>query len=208
MFRRKKSINLSMRKAMNKTINKHFSQNEYTESERNFKLKIGDKGEKVRNLQEMLNDIVEFYPSINYLDVDSIYGKKVFNSVKRFQELMGIYDTGVVDSITWNKLQLIHSKKSAMKSNSKMEEKRYEEESKTKNNFEKLEKNEIEEIQENINKASVYYMEIPKVKIDGIYGEETKNAIKIFSNIFSIKENTPEKNIMELLKKVALGIKA
>lgn len=198
MLRRKKGINLSMKKAMNKNLSK----NEYLKNERNFKLKIGDKGEKVKKLQEMLNDVVEFYPSINYLDVDSIYGKEVFNSVKRFQELMGIYDTGVVDSITWNKLQLTHSKKSAMKSNNKIEEKRCEEENKEKT----LSENEIKEIQENINKASVYYMGIPKVKIDGIYGEETKRSITVFNNMFGIKENEITKEGLECLKKVSFGI--
>lgn len=198
MLRRKKGINLSMKKAMNKNLSK----NEYLKNERNFKLKIGDKGEKVKKLQEMLNDVVEFYPSINYLDVDSVYGKEVFNSVKRFQELMGIYDTGVVDSITWNKLQLTHSKKSAMKSNNKIEEKRCEEESKEKT----LSENEIKEIQENINKASVYYNGIPKVKIDGIYGEETKRSITIFNNMFGIKENEITKEGIECLKKVSFGI--
>lgn len=204
MLRRKRNINLSMKRAMSRNLNQKVE-------ERNFKLKIGDKGEKVKRLQEMLNDIFEFYPSINYLEVDSMYGKEVFASVKRFQELMGIYDTGIVDSITWNKLQLIHSKKSAMKLNSNNEsdnEKKEESGCEDKNLKDKrFTLDMIKEIQENLNKASNYYMGIPKVKIDGIYGEKTSRSIKVFNNLFGIKEESVTEETIECLKKASLGIK-
>lgn len=203
MFKRKRRVNLSMKQAMCRNTNT-------ISNKRNFKLKENDKGDKVRRLQEMLNDIVEFYPSIKELDEDGCYGKNTFESVKRFQELMGIYDTGIVDTVTWNKLQLIHSKKSAMKSNVKKDNELERKSNLSTRNDENLEvtltPNLVEEIQENINKASNFYKGIPKVKIDGVYGEKTREAINIFKNMFELKSEEKINNeIIEKIKEASLG---
>lgn len=204
MFKRKRRVNLSMKKIMCRNTND-------TSNKRNFKLKESDKGEKVKRLQEMLNDIVEFYPSIKKINEDGYYGENTIKSVKRFQELMGIYDTGVVDIVTWNKLQLIHSKKSAMKSNVKKENEEIKDmpnDRNKDNNHIKLTSDLIEEIQENINKASNYYKGIPKIKIDGIYGEKTEEAISIFKNMFGINsEEKIDDYIIEKIKNASLGKK-
>lgn len=61
-------------------------------------LKMGDKGEEVRNLQQILN-------SKGYsLSVDGDFGTLTQAAVKNFQRTNGLTDDGIVGSKTWDKL--------------------------------------------------------------------------------------------------------
>ena len=46
----------------------------------------------------------------------------------------------------------------------------------------------VEQIQEQLNAISNNYPLIPKVNTDGIYGENTKNAVRIFQNVFGLAQ--------------------
>ena len=65
-------------------------------------LQNGSRGDNVRILQQNLNDLVPFYPSITRLNVDGIFGPITQSSVTAFQRIFGMAATGVVNQTTWN----------------------------------------------------------------------------------------------------------
>lgn len=46
----------------------------------------------------------------------------------------------------------------------------------------------VEQIQEQLNAISDNYPRIPKIAVDGIYGENTQNAVQIFQDVFGLPE--------------------
>lgn len=67
-------------------------------------LDVGSSGLKVRQMQEQLNLIGEFYNAIPVLSPDGIYGERTAEAVRVFQKLFDLPQTGVVDFSTWYKI--------------------------------------------------------------------------------------------------------
>lgn len=67
-------------------------------------LDIGSSGSKVRQIQEQLNLIGEFYSSIPVLIPDGIYGERTADAVRTFQKIFRLSQTGIVDYPTWYKI--------------------------------------------------------------------------------------------------------
>lgn len=67
-------------------------------------LDIGSSGQKVRQLQEQLNLIGEFYNAIPPVSTDGIYGERTAQAVSEFQRIFDLPATGIVDFATWYKL--------------------------------------------------------------------------------------------------------
>ena len=73
-----------------------------------YDLDIGTSGNKVRQIQEQLNTIAEAYPAVPVVTADGIYGPETQNSVRIFQSIFGLDQTGIVDYRTWYKIQEIY----------------------------------------------------------------------------------------------------
>ncbi len=73
-----------------------------------YDLTIGSTGDKVRQLQNQLNVISKGYPLIPKIAEDGIYGEKTANSVRVFQRVFKLPQTGVVDYPTWYKISEIY----------------------------------------------------------------------------------------------------
>lgn len=67
-------------------------------------LDIGSSGQKVRQLQEQLNLIGDYYTAIPALTVDGIYGERTAEAVRQFQRINNMPQTGVVDFQTWYRI--------------------------------------------------------------------------------------------------------
>lgn len=67
-------------------------------------LDIGSSGQKVRQLQEQLNLIGDYYTAIPVLTVDGIYGERTAEAVRQFQRINNMPQTGVVDFPTWYRI--------------------------------------------------------------------------------------------------------
>lgn len=67
-------------------------------------LDIGSSGQKVRQLQEQLNLIGEYYNAIPPVVPDGIYGEQTAQAVRVFQRIFNMPQTGVVDFPTWYKI--------------------------------------------------------------------------------------------------------
>ena len=73
-----------------------------------YELTIGASGDKVRQLQRQLNRIAQDYPAIPTLNADGIYGPRTAESVRIFQRIFGLPQTGVTDFATWYAISRIY----------------------------------------------------------------------------------------------------
>lgn len=73
-----------------------------------YTLEIGSSGNKVRQIQEQLNVIAGAYPAIPKVTADGIYGPATAESVRVFQKVFGLPQTGEVDYTTWYKISEIY----------------------------------------------------------------------------------------------------
>lgn len=73
-----------------------------------YVLNIGSSGDKVRQLQTQLNRIARNYPAIPTLNPDGIYGPATANSVRTFQGIFGLPQTGATDYATWYEISDIY----------------------------------------------------------------------------------------------------
>ena len=71
-------------------------------------LTLGSRGQAVRTLQQQLNGISDNYPLIPKLSADGIYGPKTANSVKLFQQIFNLPQTGVTDLATWYRISDVY----------------------------------------------------------------------------------------------------
>lgn len=73
-----------------------------------YTLEIGSSGNKVLQMQEQLNVIAGAYPAIPKITADGIYGPATAESVRTFQKVFGLPQTGTVDYTTWYKISEIY----------------------------------------------------------------------------------------------------
>ena len=66
------------------------------------------RGDKVRQIQQQLNRIAKDYPSLPTIAVDGVYGESTANAVRKFQNIFGLPQTGIVDYPTWYKISEIY----------------------------------------------------------------------------------------------------
>lgn len=72
-------------------------------------LQVGSSGDDVRTIQNQLNAISNSYPMIEKLNVDGVYGNATLNSVKTFQSIFGLPETGSVDYATWYEISKVYT---------------------------------------------------------------------------------------------------
>ncbi len=72
-------------------------------------LQLGSMGDDVRTIQRQLNAISNNYPLINKLAVDGIYGQNTVDSVKTFQQIFDLPQTGYVDYKTWYEISKVYT---------------------------------------------------------------------------------------------------
>ncbi len=67
-------------------------------------LRIGYTGQSVSTIQTYLNRISDVYTDIPKLTVDGIFGTATQNSVRAYQRIFGIEESGVVGAVTWESI--------------------------------------------------------------------------------------------------------
>ncbi len=73
-----------------------------------YNLTIGSSGDKVRQMQQQLNQIAQNYPAIPQIAVDGIYGPATAAAVRAFQGIFNLHQTGIVDYPTWYSISNIY----------------------------------------------------------------------------------------------------
>ncbi len=67
-------------------------------------LRIGMDGSEISNLQYYLAVVGAYYHSVQPVDITGYFGEQTEASVKSFQRVFGLPETGIVDRRTWNDL--------------------------------------------------------------------------------------------------------
>ncbi|MFQ9516022.1 MAG: peptidoglycan-binding protein [Eubacterium sp.] len=73
-----------------------------------YNLDIGASGQKVMQMQEQLDTIAQVYTAIPRLAADGIYGEGTQASVRAFQKIFDLPQTGIVDFSTWYTISQIY----------------------------------------------------------------------------------------------------
>ena len=73
-----------------------------------FTLQLGSNNSYVRTIQNQLNAISNSYPAIEKVSEDGVFGPSTEASVKKFQEVFNLPQTGVVDFKTWYAISRIY----------------------------------------------------------------------------------------------------
>ena len=73
-----------------------------------YALNIGASGDKVRQLQMQLNRIARNYPALPTVTADGIYGPATAESVRVFQRIFNLPQTGITDYATWYEISDIY----------------------------------------------------------------------------------------------------
>ncbi len=72
-------------------------------------LRLGSESEVVRLLQEYLNYISQYYPSIPSVNPTGYFGTRTQEAVIAFQRLQGLTPNGTVEAGTWNEISSLYS---------------------------------------------------------------------------------------------------
>ena len=147
-------------------------------------LREGDTGVGVRELQYFLAFIGTFNDFVQPVPIDGIFGTRTRQSVEDFQRTYNLPVTGVVNAATWNTLFRVYRTYLA---------------SLPENYFGTpiqpypgiplrigSEGEEVVTLQTYLNRVSDAYPSIPKVTPDGIFGQNTAQAVRVFQGLFGL----------------------
>lgn len=194
MFRRKK--NYRFLKSNNRVDRKKYMLNRNTyDNALDMEIKEGDRGSKVLKIQSMLTGACELHSVIPAIIVDGEYGDETRNAVMKFQEFMGINVTGIVDKLTYSELEKEYNIYLKQSREENLDE--YNINMNTKTGFynEKYDSkiiaigssgNNVVELQILLNELSEKFPLIPKLTVDGKFGEKTDNSVRIFQGLFNL----------------------
>ncbi len=143
-------------------------------------LRQGSRGNDVLQLQYLLNYIAQFYPSVQTVTQDSVFGVVTANSVRSFQRLFGLTADGVVGRNTWNKLYQVYrtlqgDEQSGGGNNSIPWPGVYLRQGST--------GSDVVTLQTLLNNARGTYAQLPYLTVDGVFGANTNNAVRQFQRL-------------------------
>ena len=152
-------------------------------------LRLGDSNEEVREIQRELNRIGMNYPSIPKIkDTSGIFDGTTRDAVKQFQKIFNLAQDGIVGKETWYKLKYIYN---GVKGLSEL----YSEGisiSEAERRYPKVLRQgdrgrEVQVLQYYLNFLGFFNPKLPQIKVDGIFGNETRDAVLTFQNLYGLK---------------------
>lgn len=154
-------------------------------------LSLGSSGDNVRLLQLRLNRISSNYPLIPKIAaVDGIFAEDTQAALRTFQEIFGLEPTGVADSGTWYTVIRIYN---AVKRLNELDSEGIKLDEITKQYPGALALGSVglgvSNLQYFLSYLSQFYNDIPPVTIDGIFGNETRDAVIAAQRTFGMTED-------------------
>ena len=144
-------------------------------------IKIGDSGLAVKNAQVMLNRVANAYPSIPKVTVDGKYGKSTETAVKVFQSIFNLSIDGVIGKATWYELVRLYVGLNRFNELNSLGQKYYDVSLAYPNALKFGDRGkDVKVVQYYINIIAENYGYLPLIAIDGVYGNDTVRAVKIF----------------------------
>lgn len=140
-------------------------------------LRIGSSGTYVRQIQTCLNNLSSRYPTIPKLLVDGQFGSNTFNAVVAFQRIFGLTQDGIVGPITWNRIMTECANTgggtvippfpgTSLRVGSSGAA--------------------VTQIQTCLNNISSRHPSIPRLVVDGQFGNNTRNSVIAFQRIYEL----------------------
>ena len=147
-------------------------------------LSVGSEGTGVLVLQYFLSYISRFVPGVPAPTLDGVYGSETESAVRAFQRTYGLTEDGVVGESTWQSIYnayrgLVASLPFAYTEGVTLP---YPGDAITLGS----EGEAVRVLQEYLNYISNTYPQIPKVEVDGVYGQGTRAAVVAFQDLFAV----------------------
>lgn len=151
-------------------------------------LRLGSVGEDVRTIQRQLNRIRRNYPAIPSIpDTNGYFDAATRAAVRKFQSVFGLDVDGIVGKATWYKIKQIYN---AVKKVSEL----YSEGitiSEVERIFSKVLRRgdrgtDVRSIQYYLAFLGFFNDNLPEIKIDGIFGPATENAVRAFQSQYGL----------------------
>ncbi len=144
-----------------------------------FPLRLGSVGDDVRTVQIRLNRISNNYPAIQKIvEPDGFFSDDTERAVIDFQNIFGLEPDGVVGKSTWYAIRRIYN---AVKRLNELDSEGINLSEVTEEFPEDIslgdEGNAVANLQLFINYLATYYNTIPSVTVDGVFGNETRDAV-------------------------------
>ena len=138
-------------------------------------LRRGSRGNEVKLIQYLLKYLSFFKNRLPSIDADGIFGPATENAVKAFQSEYGLTADGIVGRDTWNRLQdayfsTLNSLPDEYRSYSSLLYPGYVITTGASGNV-------VTQLQMFLNVIAANNSAVPSVAVDGVYGNETKNAV-------------------------------
>ena len=155
-------------------------------------LRQGSTGAAVFTLQRQLNRITKDYPFLGLLTVDGIFGRKMTETVKKFQKQFNLTADGVVGRSTWYKISYIYvSVKDLAELTSEGETFSGTLSDGSWNFGSSVLKqgstgSKVEQMQFWLSTLAQYESSIPSVTVDGVYGSGTAAAVRAFQRRYGL----------------------
>lgn len=153
-----------------------------------FPLRAGSVGDDVRTVQIRLNRISKNYPAIpKIVTPDGFFSTDTEEAVKEFQRIFGLTPDGIVGKSTWYEIQQIYN---AVKRLNELDSEGISISEVTQQFPGELSYgdsgNFVANLQVYIDYLAAYYSTIPAVAVDGIFGNDTQNAIYAIQKTFEL----------------------
>lgn len=143
----------------------------------------GMQGQNIRLLQFYLATIGTYNDAVPVIAIDGIFGPETRDAVIAFQQFVGLTPDGIVGPNTWNALlnayqQILESQQNAN------------------HNLVSLpipttlvlgsQSDAVLQLQRNLNRLAAVYPQIPTIPETGYYGEQTRNAVLAYQEVFGL----------------------
>jgi len=153
-------------------------------------LRRGTTGPNVVTIQVMLNRIAQNYPAIPKISmVDGIFGSQTEAAVRKFQEVFNLDVDGIVGRATWYALVRYYTAVTALSELRSQGQRFYANSWATTDPIEQGDRGiKVEHLQYMLSVLSAYIPEIPPLQIDGIFGNETRNAVLAAQRRFGLPQ--------------------
>lgn len=141
-------------------------------------MRLGDRSGDIRIAQFALNRISQAYPAIPKISsVDGIFGPETEASVRAFQSIFNLAVDGVIGKGTWYAIFRLYSGILQL-SELVSEGQTFPQLNFDYNSYQTYGPEQISLLQYLLSVLSQFYTTIPFVNIDGIYGEQTRQAVR------------------------------
>ena len=151
-------------------------------------LRVGDSGNNVKIIQTELNRIAQNYPAIPKISEENgIFGNQTRDAVLKFQEIFGLTPTGEVDKATWYRIKQYYSGVKGLGEllgeGISISEAQIPFSTQLREGAQGIG---VKTIQYYLNILAYFNPNLSALPLDGIYGPETTNAVRIFQQYYGL----------------------